>query len=46
MCNNNRDLTAEGCFPPFLIVQGAYYLADWDSENDPRNWVFKITPDE
>ena len=38
-------VNSEGwCLPPFLIVQGVYYLANWFSEtNLPDNWVIKTT---
>jgi hypothetical protein len=38
-------INAEGmCIPPFLVVQGAYHLANWYSEGDlPNDWVIKPT---
>ena len=38
-------VNSEGwCLPPFLIVQGVYYLAHWFSEtNLPDDWVIKTT---
>ena len=41
-------VNSEGwCLPPFLIVQGVYYLANWFSEtNLPDNWVIKTISNE
>lgn len=39
-------INAEGYdIPPFLVVKGAYHLANWYSEEDtlPHNWVVKPT---
>jgi len=38
-------VNADGwCISPFLIVQGAYHLANWFTESDlPLNWVIKPT---
>jgi hypothetical protein len=38
-------INAEGwCLPPFLVVQGAYHLANWYTEgNLPQDWVIKPT---
>jgi hypothetical protein len=38
-------INGEGwCLPPFLVVQGAYHLANWYTECDlPLDWVIKPT---
>jgi hypothetical protein len=38
-------INGEGwCLPPFLIVQGAYHLANWYTEGElPLDWVIKPT---
>lgn len=38
-------INGEGwCLPPFIIVQGAYHLANWYTESDlPLNWAIKPT---
>ena len=38
-------VNAEGwCLPPFLVVQGAYHLANWYTEGSlPKDWVIKPT---
>jgi hypothetical protein len=39
-------INAKGwCIPPFVIVQGAYHLANWTTESGfPADWVIKPTP--
>jgi hypothetical protein len=39
-------INAKGwCIPPFVIVQGAYHLANWTTESGfPPSWVIKPTP--
>ena len=38
-------VNADGwCIPPFLVVQGAYHLANWYTESDlPQDWAIKPT---
>jgi hypothetical protein len=39
-------INAKGwCIPPFVIVQGAYHLANWTTESGfPPSWIIKPTP--
>lgn len=39
-------INAKGwCIPPFVIIQGAYHLANWTTESGfPGDWVIKPTP--
>lgn len=40
-----QGVNADGwCIPPFVILQGAYHLANWYSESNlPPGWVIGTT---